>query len=44
LEELIGWLEGTEAASLTHAELEDELNLRGRELLRQTRKFRSRRC
>jgi hypothetical protein len=35
LEELIGWLEGTEAASLTHAELEDELNLRGRELLRQ---------
>ena len=35
LEELIGWLEGTEAACLTHAELEDQLDARGRELLRQ---------
>jgi hypothetical protein len=33
-EELIGWLEGTEAAALDHAELEDELEGRGRELLR----------
>ncbi len=34
-EELIGWLEGTEAGGLTHAELEDQLEVRGRELLRQ---------
>lgn len=34
-EELLGWLEGTEAASMTHAELEDALAVRGRELLRQ---------
>ncbi len=34
-EELVGWLEGTEAAVSTHAELEDELELRGRQLLRQ---------
>jgi hypothetical protein len=33
--ELVGWLEGTEAAALSHAELEDELDRRGRELLRQ---------
>lgn len=33
-EELVGWLEGTEAACLTHAELEDQLDARGRELLR----------
>ncbi|MGB8379626.1 MAG: hypothetical protein WCG47_00030 [Dermatophilaceae bacterium] len=34
LEELIGWLEGTEAAGLTHAQLEEQLDRRGRELLR----------
>jgi hypothetical protein len=34
-EELLGWLEGTEAAAMTHAELEDALGERGRELLRQ---------
>lgn len=34
-DELIGWLGGAEASSLTHAELEDELEVRGRELLRQ---------
>lgn len=33
--ELVGWLEGAEAARLSHAELEDELGVRGRELLRQ---------
>ena len=33
--ELVGWLEGTEAAGLSHAELEDELDRRCRELLRQ---------
>jgi hypothetical protein len=33
--ELVGWLEGVEAAGLSHAELEDELDQRGRELLRQ---------
>jgi hypothetical protein len=33
-EELIGWLEGTEAAGLTHAQLEEQLDRRGRELLR----------
>ena len=33
--ELVGWLEGAEAAGLSHAELEDELDRRGRELLRQ---------
>jgi hypothetical protein len=33
--ELLGWLEGAEAAGLSHAELEDELDRRGRELLRQ---------
>ncbi len=34
LEEILGWLEGPHAASLAHAELEDELDSRGRELLR----------
>jgi hypothetical protein len=33
--ELVGWLEGSQAAALSHAELEDELDRRGRELLRQ---------
>ena len=33
-EEMAGWLDGTEAAALTHAELEDEVDRRGRELLR----------
>lgn len=33
-EDLVGWLEGTEAATLTHAQLEEQLDLRGRELLR----------
>jgi hypothetical protein len=33
--ELVGWLEGTQAAELSHAELEAELDRRGRELLRQ---------
>jgi hypothetical protein len=35
-DELVGWLDGTEAASLSHAGLEDELDRRGRELLRLT--------
>jgi hypothetical protein len=34
-EELIGWLEGTEAGGLSHGELEEQLDRRGRELLRQ---------
>ncbi len=34
LEEIVGWLEGTDAASLTHHELEDDLDRRGRELMR----------
>jgi hypothetical protein len=34
-EDLVVWLESSEAASLTHAEMEDELDGRGRELLRQ---------
>ena len=34
VEDLIGWLEGTEATGLTHAELEAQLDRRGRELLR----------
>ena len=33
--QLVGWLEGSEAAASSHAELEDELDRRGRELLRQ---------
>jgi hypothetical protein len=32
--EVLGWLEGPEAAALSHAELEDSLDARGRELLR----------
>jgi len=34
LEELNSWPEGTEAAGLTHAQLEEQLNRPGRELLR----------
>jgi len=33
-EEIVSWLEGPEAAALAHAELEDQLDVRGRELLR----------
>jgi len=33
-EEMVGWLEGTESASLTHADLEDQVERRGRELQR----------
>ena len=33
-EEALGWLGGNDAAALTHAELEDQLDCRGRELLR----------
>ena len=33
-EEALGWLGGNDAAALTHAELEDQLGCRGRELLR----------
>ena len=33
-EEMVGWLEGPEAAALAHAELEDQLDVRGRQLLR----------
>ena len=32
--EVLGWLEGPDAAALSHAELEDQLDVRGRELLR----------
>lgn len=34
-EEVAGWLDGPDAASLTHADLEGELDRRGRELVRQ---------
>lgn len=34
-EQLLGWLTGTEAAGLSHGELEEQLDRRGRELLRQ---------
>jgi len=34
-EGLLSWLEGTEAAALDHAGLEEQLDRRGRELLRQ---------
>lgn len=34
-EETVAWLAGQEAAALTHAKLEDHLQARGRELLRQ---------
>jgi hypothetical protein len=33
-EEMAGWLDGPETAKLTHAEIEDQLDRRGRELLR----------
>ena len=33
-EEMIGWLEGTESARLTHGELEDQVERRGREVQR----------
>ncbi|MGH9223023.1 MAG: ISKra4 family transposase, partial [Acidimicrobiales bacterium] len=33
-EEMLGWLEGTESAQMSHAELEDEMLCRGRELQR----------
>jgi hypothetical protein len=33
-EEVVHWLEGADATALTHAELEEELDCRGRELLR----------
>lgn len=33
-EQLLGWLEGEPAAGMTHGELEDDLDSRGRELLR----------
>jgi hypothetical protein len=33
-EEMLGWLEGPDAAGLVHAELEEHLDARGRELLR----------
>ncbi len=32
-EEIVGWLESSDAASLTHGELEDDLDRRGRQLL-----------
>ena len=34
-EELLDWLEGSGSAELTHAELENHVGTRGRELLRQ---------
>lgn len=34
VEELFGWLEGSDAQALDHAGLEDQLDVRGRELLR----------
>lgn len=33
-DELLGWLEGEQATALSHSELEDEIEDRGRELLR----------
>jgi len=35
VEELLGWLEGDEAGTLTHAELEGTVEVKGREVLRQ---------
>lgn len=35
VEGLVGWLDGAECAGLSHAELEDQLSVRGRELQRQ---------
>jgi hypothetical protein len=34
-EQVAGWLESQEATELTHAELEEQLDARGRQLLRQ---------
>jgi len=34
-EELVGWLDGAEGGELDHAQLEDQLTMRGRELQRQ---------
>lgn len=34
-EQLLAWLQGTGAASLSHGELEEQLERRGRDLLRQ---------
>lgn len=34
-EQLLGWLTGTQAAAMSHGELEEQLDRRGRELLRQ---------
>ncbi len=34
VEDVIGWLEGSDACALAHAELEEQLDARGRELLR----------
>ena len=33
-EEALGWLKGAEASALTHADIEEQLDRRGRELLR----------
>ena len=33
-EEMLCWLEGTESAGMTHAELEDQVERRGREVQR----------
>ncbi|MDQ3783080.1 MAG: ISKra4 family transposase [Actinomycetota bacterium] len=33
-EDIVGWLDGTETSSASHAELEDDLDRRGRDLLR----------
>ena len=33
-EEIVGWLRGPDTAAVTHADLEDQLDCRGRELLR----------
>jgi hypothetical protein len=34
-ERIVGWLEGTDAGQLAHGELEERLDVEGRELLRQ---------
>lgn len=34
-EQLVGWLQGADAAALDHAQLEEQLDRRGRELMRQ---------
>ena len=33
-DEVLGWMEGSEACALSHGELEEQLDRRGRELLR----------